>query len=75
MIEDNFLVPFFDAQFLVKAFLLLFLVFYLFFSILLIRQVQIMSHSLRTDINPILKFGAFGNLLLAVVVLIFAIFA
>lgn len=75
MIEEGFLLPFFEVQFLVKAFLILFLVFYFFFSILLIRQVQIMTHSLRTDLNPLLKAATFGNFFLAIFVLIFAIFA
>ncbi len=67
--------PFFTTQFLAKAFLTLFLIFYFFFSILLIRQVQIMTAAVKTDLNRILKLASFLNLGISIVFLVFAFFA
>lgn len=75
MIVDSTLFSFFETQFLIKTFLLLFLVFYFFFSILLIRQVQIMTNSLKTDLNGVLKLASFLNFALSAVILIIAIFS
>lgn len=75
MIQESFLFSVFEAGFLVKLFLIVFLIFYFFFSILLIRQVQIMANSIKTDLNLLLKAVTVGNLLLGLIVLIFAIFS
>lgn len=45
-----------DASFGVKAFLVLFLVFYSVFAIILYRQIQIMNKKLPTPLTPILRF-------------------
>lgn len=45
-----------DLNFFVKAFFILFLVFYTFFAIMLFRQVQIMTKKLPTQLSPLLKF-------------------
>lgn len=47
---------FFNAAFGVKAFLILFLFFYLIFSIILYRQIQIMNKKIPTKLAPILRF-------------------
>lgn len=74
MTQEFLLLPAFGTQFLVKAFLVLFLVFYFFFSILLIRQVQIMTQALKTDINRLLKLGTFANLIIALIFLVISVF-
>lgn len=45
-----------DASLGVKAFLVLFLVFYSVFAIILYRQIQIMNKKLPTPLTPILRF-------------------
>ena len=45
-----------SGSFFTKAFLILFLIFYAVFSLILYRQVQIMSRKLPTALSPILKF-------------------
>ena len=62
-----------QSAFLVKAFLVLFLIFYFFFSILLIRQVQIMIHAINTDLNRFLKLASFINFVVAAIALVFGI--
>ncbi|KKR77950.1 MAG: hypothetical protein UU23_C0006G0005 [Candidatus Curtissbacteria bacterium GW2011_GWA1_40_9] len=47
---------FLDASFGIKAFLLLFLVFYIFFSVILYRQIVIMNRKLPTPLSPLLRF-------------------
>jgi hypothetical protein len=58
--EESFGFDFFNlsAAFGVKAFLILFLVFYNVFALLLYRQIQIMAKKLPTPLSPILKFIA-----------------
>lgn len=48
-----------DTIFVVKAFFVLFLVFYAFFALILFRQVQIMNRKLQTQLSALLKFVAF----------------
>lgn len=47
---------FFDASIGVKAFLILFLVFYVFFAVILYKQTQIMNKKLPTTLSPLLRF-------------------
>lgn len=47
---------FLNAGFGFKAFLVLFLVFYTFFALILLRQVQLMTKKLPTTLSPLLKF-------------------
>lgn len=42
----------------VKAFLVLFLIFYVVFAVILYRQIQIMDSKLPTPLSPILRFMA-----------------
>lgn len=55
---------FFDAfaafrlVFLVKLFFVLLVIFYLVFTLILFRQVQIMDRTLPTSVGPFLKFLA-----------------
>lgn len=72
---ELFFNQFFTTRILIKAFLILFLIFYFFFSVLLIRQVQIMTAALQTDINQILKLAAFVNLAISIIILAFTVFA
>lgn len=44
--------------FLLKAFLVLFLIFYAIFSLVLFRQVQLMEKSLPLPLSPVLTFVA-----------------
>ena len=46
----------FSLAFGIKAFLVLFLVFYSVFALILLRQIQIMSTTLPTELSPLLKF-------------------
>lgn len=64
---------FFSVEFLFRAFLILFLGFYFFFSILLIRQVQTMTQSLSTKLNRVLKLLTYLNLIIASLFLVLAI--
>lgn len=48
-----------DTIFIVKAFFVLFLIFYAFFAVILFRQVQIMNRKLQTQLSALLKFVAF----------------
>ena len=46
----------------VKAFLVLFLIFFAIFALILFRQIQLMGRSLPTVINPYLAFVAILHL-------------
>jgi len=48
----------FNTAFGIKAFLILFLVFYCIFAMMLFRQIQLMSRTLPTVVFPLLKFLA-----------------
>ena len=55
--EENALSFFtFNFAFGVKAFLILFLIFYAIFSLILYRQIQVMGKSLPTEVVPFLRF-------------------
>jgi len=45
-----------DAIYVIKAFLILFLFFYVIFSLIIYRQIQVMSKILPTPFTPYLKF-------------------
>lgn len=62
-----------SGGFFLKAFLTLFLVFYLVLAILTLRQVQIMSVTLSTILAPHLKFVAILNLGASVAILLIVI--
>lgn len=47
---------FLTVAFALKAFLILFLIFYVIFSLILYRQIQLMSKALPTSIVPFLLF-------------------
>lgn len=53
-----------DIDLIVKGFLVLFLIFYVVFSLILFRQIQLMAKKLPTTAVPILKFA--GILLVGV---------
>ena len=57
---------FFSGGTVVKAFFVLFLVFYIVFSLVIFRQTQLMSKTLPTIISPFLKFIAIINIGVAV---------
>ncbi len=44
------------GEFLIKAFVVLFVVFYAVFSLILYRQMQLMDRAIPTPIGPFLKF-------------------
>lgn len=44
--------------FIIKLFLILFLIFYSIFSLILLRQIQLMAKSLPISLSPSLKFVA-----------------
>lgn len=46
----------FDSGFLIKSFVVLFVIFYAFFSLILFRQIQLMDRAIPTPIGPFLKF-------------------
>jgi hypothetical protein len=50
-----------NLNFFVKAFFILFLVFYTVYSVMLFRQVQIMTTKLPTQLSPLLKFFGLLN--------------
>ena len=45
-----------DAIYITKAFLILFIFFYVVFSLMIFRQIQIMAKTLPTSLTPWLKF-------------------
>ncbi len=47
-----------NASFGIKAFVVLFVFFYVFFALILFRQIQLMTHALPTIAGPFLKFVA-----------------
>lgn len=48
----------FNPTFFVKAFFVLFLIFYSVFALVLFRQAQLMADSLPTAVSPLIKFIA-----------------
>ncbi|HSX18937.1 MAG TPA: DUF5657 family protein [Candidatus Saccharimonadales bacterium] len=57
---------FFSGGVVVKAFFILFLVFYIVFALIIFRQTQLMGKTLPTIISPFLKFISILNLGIAV---------
>jgi len=45
-----------NVAFAIKSFLILFLIFYVIFSLILYRQIQLMCKTLTTPVGPFLKF-------------------
>ena len=45
-----------DAIYVIKAFLALFLFFYVIFSLIIFRQTQVTAKTLSTSLSPYLKF-------------------
>lgn len=62
-----------SPNFGVKAFLVLFLIFYNMFALILFRQTQVMSKTLPTELAPTLKFIAIIHVGLALAVLILTV--
>ncbi len=62
-----------SSSFGLKAFLVLFLIFYSVFAIILLRQVQVMAKTLPTTLSPLLKFIAIIHLGVSLAILIFVI--
>lgn len=58
-----------SAAFGIKAFLVLFLVFYIVFALILYRQIQIMALKLSTPLSPILRFIAILHIGISLAVL------
>lgn len=57
-LSDNFLEFSLSLGFLIKAFFVLFLVFYTVFSLIVFRQVQLMERTLPLTLSPLLTFVA-----------------
>ena len=51
-----------NPSFVVKGFLILFTIFYIVFSAILFRQIDLMSEKLPTSVNPLLRFIAIVNI-------------
>lgn len=51
-----------NLNFFLKAFFILFLFFYTIYSVMLFRQVQLMTTKLPTQLTPLLKFFGLINL-------------
>lgn len=47
-----------EAAFFIKAFLILFLIFYSIFAFVVHRQIQLMCRALPTPLSPLLRFLA-----------------
>ncbi|MEK7581662.1 MAG: DUF5657 family protein [Patescibacteria group bacterium] len=59
----------FDPGVLLKLFLVLFVIFYAVFSLILYRQIQIMTKRLPTQLSPLLRFIAIVNIGVSLAVL------
>ena len=55
--EENFL-DFLELAFFTKAFFVLFLIFYVVFSLIIFRQIQLMEKALPLSLSPLLTFIA-----------------
>ena len=62
-----------DLFIFVKVFFVLFVVFYAVFSLMLFRQVQIMSAKLPTALSPLLKFVGIVHIGISIAVLFFVV--
>lgn len=57
---------FLSAAFFVKAFFILFVIFYIVFALIIFRQIQLMAKSLPMVLSPILKFLAIVHIGVAI---------
>lgn len=64
---------FLTIEFGIKAFLVLFLVFYLVYALLIVRQVQLMGRAISSRLSPILKFLSIVNVGFALALLLLAV--
>ncbi len=64
---------FLTVEFGIKAFLVLFLVFYLTYALLIVRQVQLMGRAISSRLSPILKFVSIINVGFAMALLLLAV--
>ena len=62
-----------SAAFIIKAFLVLFLVFYGVFAMILYRQIQLMTKKLPTPLSPLLRFVGIIHIGVAATVLLMII--
>lgn len=60
---------FLSTTFVIKAFFILFLVFYSVFALIIFRQIQLMAKSLPMSLSPLLKFVAIVHIGVAVALL------
>jgi len=58
---------------IIKSFLILFLVFYVFFALIMQRQIQVMNKKLPTLLSPSLKFIAILHIGISLAVLFFVL--
>ncbi len=54
----------------VKPLFIVFLVFYALFSILVVRQVQLLNKTLGTELSPLLRFITVFNLILVFLIIL-----
>jgi hypothetical protein len=62
-----------NTNFVIKIFLILFLIFYTFFAFMLLRQIQTLAKELPTSIAPLLRFLAIINLGVSLAILFIVI--
>jgi hypothetical protein len=63
----------FNMWLIVKSFVLVLMGMYIIFSLVVVRQVKMMTDTLQLGFEPLAKFMAFAHLAFAVLVLLFAI--
>ena len=63
----------FTVEFAFKAFSILFLVFYLIYALLIVRQVQLMGRAISSRLSPVLKFLSIVNVGFTMALLLLAI--
>jgi len=59
-----------NSAFVVKIFLILFLIFYNFFAFVMYRQIQLMCRTLPTPVSGVLKFVAIVHIGVSLAVLL-----
>ena len=62
-----------NTNFVIKVFLILFLIFYAFFAFMLLRQIQTLAKELPTPAAPLLRFLAIINLGVSLAILLIVI--
>lgn len=70
---ENFLEFNLSGGLIVKVFFVLFLVFYVIFSLMILRQVQLMERTLPLPLSPILTFLAIIQIGVALALLLFVL--